>query len=202
MLFLTNLSFSLLCDPLAKTEPRLRCVESGVSYLSRPSVLASGLQHNLPFTHRRWFWAALQAAAATLLDDKHLDKTAETTAEIACATQFPDGTNPEKGGFDVGYQLVGTLLACRYIALSGSLSTVKTCSEMIRKSLVRHSEAIDSNGNISISDSTRIGRETNRVGRIKKISYSNAIETYIVSAKVLGNRSFHEIAFRLAERSE
>jgi hypothetical protein len=57
------------------------------------------------------------------------------------ALQEPDGTNPEKGGFDAEYQMVGVLMALRYLPVCGDHQLRERLLSMIRSAVTRELRA-------------------------------------------------------------
>lgn len=67
-----------------------------------------------------------QAARATR--EPRFATEALAWAQQGLALQMADGTNPEKGGFDAGYQMAGVLFALRYLAVCPNQSAPKACA--------------------------------------------------------------------------
>jgi hypothetical protein len=53
-------------------------------------------------------------------------------ARQGLALQRADGTNPEKGGYDAGYQMVGVLMSLRYLPVCADLQLRARLRAMVR----------------------------------------------------------------------
>jgi hypothetical protein len=119
------------------------------------------------FTHRTFMMAAGLGLASTLTDDDNdAEMWAETAARIAqrgIGHQREDGVNPERGGYDVQYQMYGVWLAEIYYAtLSPDNDLRAELGESIDRAIDWMVEHIDKRtGQIIIGDSTRICAERN-----------------------------------------
>jgi hypothetical protein len=119
------------------------------------------------FTHRTFMMAAALGLASTLTDDDgDAERWAETAAGIAqrgIGNQEDDGVNPERGGYDVQYQMYGTWLAEIYHStLSRDRDLRPELEATIDRAIDWMTERIDrQTGQIVIGDSTRICAETN-----------------------------------------
>lgn len=84
-------------------------------------------------TFVNWSLGALIAAPLRVLADSDQDAAAGANRKAAfrgkavewarqgLALQRADGTNPEKGGYDTGYQMVGVLMSLRYLPVCADL---------------------------------------------------------------------------------
>ena len=72
------------------------------------------------FTHRAFMMAAALGLASTLTDNRSdarsWERHARSIAQRAIDNQSPAGVNPERGGYDVQYQMYGTWLATLYVS--------------------------------------------------------------------------------------
>lgn len=82
-----------------------------------------------PFTHRLFMRAAAMGMASTLAarrqDTVRWARDAQQMAQRGIENQRPSGVNPERGGFDVLYQMYGTWLAELYDGTLASSSPMK-----------------------------------------------------------------------------
>lgn len=113
------------------------------------------------FTHRTFMMAAALGLASTLTDDADdAKKWAETAAGIVnrgIGNQHENGVNPERGGYDVKYQMYGVWLAQIYHSTLGDDRGVKPDLERsINRAVAWMLGRIDQRtGQIVIGDSTR-----------------------------------------------
>jgi hypothetical protein len=152
------------------------------SYIDRIEVIADRLvapsnwqqwedaikdENGHDFTHRTFMMAAALGLASTLTDDKNdAAKWSEVAARIAqrgIENQTENGVNPERGGYDVQYQMYGVRLAETYYSTLSPDSGVKPeLEESIDRAIEWMTGRIDKRtGQINIGDSTRICAETN-----------------------------------------
>jgi hypothetical protein len=114
------------------------------------------------FTHRTFMMAAALGLASTLTDDaSDAAKWADMAATIArrgIDNQTEDGVNPERGGYDVQYQMYGVWLAEVYHSTLGPDSAVRSELETsIDRAVEWMTGRVDRRtGKIIIGDSTRI----------------------------------------------
>jgi hypothetical protein len=89
-------------------------IRSAAHWMIKPEVATKGREKNLdPYTHRFYLRAAALGLASAVTGDTALAEAAAKYAREGLTKQQPDGTNPEKGGFDVSYQGVGDAFALR-----------------------------------------------------------------------------------------
>ena len=111
-----------------------RRVDTIATILAKPSVRAywvSKVRDSFgnDFTHRTFMRAAAFGLASTLTqhprDVARWAADAKAIAERGIHNQLPSGVNPERGGFDVQYQMYGTWLAQLYDATLPASSPMK-----------------------------------------------------------------------------
>ena len=130
--------------------------------------------------------------------DKDLDAAARQYAREGIARQAPEGYNPEKGGFDIGYQVVGLVFAARYDTVCPEADLRSRLAAMLQRGLEWQIQRIDTVGEIHPEGSTRIGSEKNRVGKTKSINYGGTIQALVYGAHILNNASYLPIARTVA----
>jgi hypothetical protein len=152
------------------------------------------------FTHRYYLLAAALGEIATLTQDKELSQKAEECAEQGLECQLPDGTNPEKGGFDVNYNAASGLFAERYYLICTNPKVRSKLKEMIRKTLEREAQAVMPNGDLSIADSTRTGRDLkhDQSGHKKGLDHKSIIQAFVLGSTITDEPKFSEIAQKIA----
>lgn len=161
-----------------------------------PKHRKSGLE---PYTHRYFVRAAALGETAVLTGDKALAKTAEEYAQEGLGKQLPDGTNPEKGGFDVSYQMVGLTYAMSYYSVCQDTALRAKLKTMAGKALMNALQKVNPDGTVSLEGSTRVGKEESRSGVTKTLDYKNMLIGLIFADRELGDPRFREAAQRIAK---
>lgn len=113
------------------------------------------------FTHKTYLMAAGLSLSAALTDDRKAARrwsdVAETVVRRGLDAQRPDGVNPERGGYDVAYQMYGTWLAELYDATLRPGPLKDEVERHIDRSIDWFSSRVDDGtGQVAIGDSTRI----------------------------------------------
>lgn len=175
-------------------------VQKAAQWMSKPEVEAKGRDKNLePYTHRYYLRAAALGMAASLTGDKALADAALKYAREALTKQQPDGTNPEKGGFDVSYQVVGATFALRYLTVCPDPAVRDSIKKMAAKSIDGATAKINPDGTLSTEGSTRTGQEESRSGKTKTLDYKMILQGLIFAEKILKQRKYGEAADKLAK---
>jgi hypothetical protein len=123
------------------------------------------------FTHKTFMRAAaLQLAASLTEDAAHASawvEEAESIIRDGLAAQRADGALPERGGYDVSYQMYGTWLAQLYLSVLAEDSPVRTeVEDMIDRSIAWMVERTDPDtGQVDIGESTRTCSEIDGYAR-------------------------------------
>jgi hypothetical protein len=192
-------------DEFAEFIPRLEKmipqVGAAAEWLLQPAVLGPGKQHDQRYTHRKWILAAALGEAAHLTGNQRLARAAADFAAEGIALQHEDGENPEKGGFDVSYQMVDALEGARYyttLNCQSSADLMTRVRRMIEKTCRWEMRRILATGEIDVSGSTRMLKETGRSGAIKHINYKEIVQAFSYAAAVTGDAAYAETAQRLA----
>jgi hypothetical protein len=113
------------------------------------------------FTHKTYMRAAALGLTATLTDDPpdaaRWSDEAATIAQYGMDQQWPSGVNPERGGYDVSYQMYGTWLAQVYWSTLDPWDPVRApLQDTIERAMAWMDTRIDpSTGVVNISGSTR-----------------------------------------------
>lgn len=134
--------------------------------LSKPDVYAYWKSkihndHGNAYTHRTYMRAAALGLASTLAtkrrDAAKWAAGARTIARIGQGLQRPDGVNPERGGFDVLYQMYGTWLAELYDGtLPRSSPMQRSLAHTIDKAIAWYRTRVRPNGQIRVEGTTRV----------------------------------------------
>jgi hypothetical protein len=196
-IFLMGLGHALILDPSEATKPRLTALERGVDWVSHPRNSVRGMTRNLGFAHRFWLIAAMYDSAALLLNRTDLSRRATVFALDGARLQEPDGTNLEAGGYDVGYHMVGLVIASRYILTTSDPIGRDITMAMLPKGFDRHMLSIRPDGTISAEGATRVGKETGFGGTAKKVSALQAREGYHMAWRLLQNDKHRQQITRL-----
>jgi hypothetical protein len=190
------------------------------SYIDRIEVIAERLvrpdnwqkwvdaikdENGHDFTHRTFMMAAALGLASTLTDRADTaTKWASTAAMIAqrgIGNQDDDGVNPERGGYDVQYQMYGVRLAEAYHSTLGADSDVKPALEIsIDRAIDWMIGRIDKlTGKVIIGDSTRICAETNWWSEKKAaaLSTSETIRAFLLWGYARSDRDLVNYAILL-----
>jgi hypothetical protein len=149
------------------------------------------------FAHRFWLYAAALGDAGKLTGDARLLAIAGQFARRGMAVQRTNGIDPEKGGFDVGYQAFGLVLAARYFIVADSQERAGI-RRMLRKGIGWLASRVEGNGDIDGSGSTRIGIEHDRRGGVKQVFYGVVVGAFGSYAYVTGDHSYDALALRVA----
>lgn len=169
-----------------------------VDWFSSAKISMGRPDHDLyPFTHRYYARAAAYAEAGTLLGRNDWLHEADRYATLAVARQWPNGVNPEKGGPDAGYQIAGLLYAEYYAALAENPGQRQAVTGMLVKALdflVAHTTA---DGEVVLPESTRMGKEKDREGVTKHVSYAAYAQVLIVGAELADRPDYRAVAARL-----
>ena len=167
-------------------------------WLIQPEIAARGREHDAPYTHRRFILAAAMGQTAAVTDDAALAQAAAAYARDGVRLQQSNGVNPEKGGFDVNYQMVGVLMAGRYYAVCSNTELRAQVRAMIQRAGEFEMTKMDSQGLLSTAGSTRMGHEPGRSGKIKTVAYKEVLQAFVFAAQITGDKRFRSCAERVA----
>jgi hypothetical protein len=174
-------------------------IQKAAERLITPDVFPRDRARSMdPYTHRFFLCAAALGQSGKILDNPNLKQAALTLAKAGMDRQQFDGTNPEKGGFDVNYQIVGAVFATRYLLVCGDATVRARLEQMIGKTLEKEKTAIDKNGNVTTAGSTRLTSEEGRSGRPKTMDYKMLVQALIFWSDISGDSSWRDIAGRVA----
>ena len=151
----------------AKIDAYRRRIATIANLLMKPDVKSFWVAHvrdgfGNDFTHRTFMRAAAMGMASTLAtrpsDAKRWAADAKAIARRGIHNQLPSGVNPERGGFDVLYQMYGTWLAELYEGtLAGSDPMKQRMDRTIDKATHWMLTRIDpATGRFKIRGTTRI----------------------------------------------
>jgi hypothetical protein len=186
---------------MPRVEKMIPQVGAAAEWLLRPGVLEPGKQHDQRYTHRKWILAAALGEAFELTGNARLARAAADFAAEGIALQKEDGENPEKGGFDVSYQMVDALNGARYystLKCPAQAELMARVRRMIEKTCRWEMRRILPSGEIDVTGSTRMLKEAGRGGAIKHTNYKEIVEAFTWAAAITGDRVYAETAERLA----
>ena len=196
--FVEALARACVLDPAGATASRLEGLARGAGWLMRPDIEARGAKSNQPFTHRRYILAAAFGQAGQATGDPAFARKALVWAQQGLALQQPDGTNPERGGYDTGYQMVGTLMALRYLPVCPDSTLRVRLRAMIRSAVSPELTRVRPDGSIDASGSTRIQHERARNGKVKEVPYGEILQTLVYGARAEPEPEWLKPARRIA----
>jgi hypothetical protein len=168
-------------------------------WLNRPEIAEKGRAKALdPYTHRFYLLAAGYSEAAAVTGEAEFQTWAHHYAVDGLSRQQPDGTNPERGGYDASYQGVGVMFASRYYLYCPDEATRTALKTMIAKALDKEMTKIDANGEVSLEGSTRTPLEKGRSGKQKTMDYKVLLMALALGGKITGDPRYQEAAERVA----
>jgi hypothetical protein len=138
------------------------------------------------FAHKTYMMAAGLALTASLTDDRddasRWASIAEKIARRGMEAQRKDGVNPERGGYDVAYQMYGTWLAQLYYATLAPGSLKRDLGATIDRAIAWMSTRVDEQtGQVDIGASTRV---CNRNDASQPYEAADAVRTFLTWAIV------------------
>jgi hypothetical protein len=200
--FIEALARACLVDPSGATPRRVRALTAGAYWLTRPANLVPGRRANLPYTHRRYVLAAALGQAGAVSGDRSLSEAGARWAQEGIALQRPDGVNPERGGFDVSYQMAGVLMAQRYLAACEFPVARRSVRLMTQKAVDWELSHVENSGRIASAGSTRVGLERMLDGTPKRIGYNEVLQALVYAALTMPEPAWLETASRIATLPE
>jgi len=141
-----------------------------------PAARAQGVPLNLPYTHRFYTFAAGHGMTARLTGDPAQRRYAEQLAQIALNDQLPNGVNPELGGFDASYHMVGIMVAMRYLSVCEDPRQRAAIRAMTRRAIAFELTRLGPDGRIDETGSTRMGKEKLLNGQPKSVNYPEVLK--------------------------
>jgi hypothetical protein len=196
--FIEALARACIIDNANATPARVQALGSGARWLMSRAAEDRGVPNNRPYTHRRYILAAAFGQSAVVTGDASFAKRAQQWAEEGLSLQREDGTNPEKDGYDVGYQMVGVLMALHYLPVCQNASLRAKLRAMIRRATQPEIDRMAADGSISLEDSTRVGKEHSRSGKLKDVPYGEILQALVYGAQALPEPQWMEPARKIA----
>lgn len=196
--FIEALGRACLVDPSGATPGRVRSLTAGARWLGRPANLVPGHRALLPYTHRRYILAAAQGQAGAVSGERLLSEAGARWAREGISLQRPDGVNPERGGFDVSYQMAGVLMAQRYLAACDIPSMRAGLRAMTRRAVSWELSRQTGDGRFDADGSSRVGRERLSSGALKQVGYNEALQGLVYAALSTPESKWFDAAYEIA----
>lgn len=182
---------------VAKYKP---LVHRAARWMILPNIWEKGIKQNSHYTHRRYLVATALGLTGKLTNDQELINYARNSIQDGLSLQRSDGVNPEKGGYDSSYQMVGVLYAQRWVTYFPEDSLTPKVKMMIEKSLLWEQTRILPSGKIINEGNTRTaGQEIARSGKVKSIDQRSVIRAFAYWASVTGNQKWEKTARQIAK---
>jgi len=159
-------------------------------WLEQEDVERTGRSHDAPYTHRRWILAAALGQTAALAGDTEMASRANQYAEDGLSLQRGDGVNPEKGGYDVSYQAVGVLFGERFFIVCHDNELRLRVLGMIEQASNWELAMINYDGQVLVGDSTRIGNEKSRSGKVKHVNTKELLQALSYATTITGDKKY------------
>lgn len=195
LLSLREAGGSRYANTVTSMTPRL---VAAANWLRQPDVERVGRGHDAPYTHRRWILAAALGETSALTHDTEMAQRAKKYAEDGLAQQQEDGVNPEKGGYDVSYQAVGILFGERFFVVCPDKELQARIDKMIVQASNWELGMIGSDGQVQAGNSTRIGNEKSRGGKIKHVNNKELLQALSSATTITGDKQYKEKAALVA----
>jgi len=196
--FVEALARACLLDPAGASEDRKAGLNRAARWLMSPAAEARGVPNNRPYTHRRYILAAAFGQSAAVTGDAAFAAKARDWAGQGLGLQRDDGTNPERDGYDAGYQMVGVLMALRYLPACDHPDLRGRLRAMVRRAVAPELARLAPDGSIDMSGSTRIGIEHSRAGVLKDVPYGEIMQALVYGAQAVPAPQWLEPAERIA----
>jgi hypothetical protein len=196
--FVEALGRACLIDPDGITHDRAEGLSRAARWLMSEKAEEKGVPNNRPYTHRRYILAAAFGQAGAVTGDTRFSQRAERWAGEGLDLQRSDGTNPEKDGYDVGYQMVGVLMALRYLPVCTNSGLRVRLREMVRRAVQPEIDRMAPNGSIDLGNATRVGKEHARNGKLKDVPYGEIMQALVYGAHALFEPGWMNPAERIA----
>ena len=175
-------------------------VHRAARWMILPEVWKKGIERNEPYTHRRYLVASALGLTGKLTGDQDLINYSRESIKDGLSLQYADGSNPEKGGYDSSYQMVGLVYAQRWVTYFPNDFLTPKVTAMIDKGLAWEQTRMLPTGEISREGNTRTGgQEKGRTGKIKKVDYRSAVRGFAYWASVTGDPRWAAIASQITQ---
>ncbi|GAP93818.1 hypothetical protein [Leptolyngbya sp. NIES-2104] len=175
-------------------------VHRAARWMIRPEIWRTGMAKNQPYTHRRYLVGAALGLTGRLTGDRNLIDFSRVAIWEGLNLQRSDGVNPEKGGYDSSYQMVGLVYAQHWLVYFPNDPLSWRVAAMINRGLAWERSRILPTGEISSDGNQRTaGQERTRVGAVKEVSHRSVIRGFAYWASVTGDQQWADLAEKIAD---
>jgi hypothetical protein len=196
LLMIQQSSYS--CRYAHKVDQYLPLLHEAARWMIDSKVWDRGIVGNKPYTHRRYLVAAALGETGKLTGDMDLIRYAHKSLEDGLSLQSPDGSNPEKNGYDSSYQAVGIIFAQRWVTNFPNDPITPQVKNMINRALIWEETRILRTGEISTIGNTRTaGQERNRYGKVKKVGPDVQIRAFAYWGAAMNNVRWKNLSLRI-----
>jgi hypothetical protein len=155
-------------------------VHKAALWMIQPQVWKNGIAKDMPYTHRRYLVAAAVGLTGKLTNDENLIEKSREMIKDGLSLQTAEGYNPEKGGHDTSYHMVGLYFAQGWLTYFPTDPLAPRVVAMIEKGLDWAQTRILPDGTLNITGDTRTaGQEKMRNGKPKTPAFSTIIKVLI-----------------------
>jgi hypothetical protein len=128
---------------------------------------------------------------------------AELRADEGLAMQDPSGFNPERGGWDSSYHVVGLMYARRYEAYAAPPKLRPRMSQMLTKAVDWAASRLLQDGTMNTEGNTRVSvqhTELNREKQPKQSNYRVTFRMLYYQAMLTGDEHYAALAAKVARK--
>lgn len=194
--FLEALTTAIAFDPTGQTTARRTGLSAGLAWIEAPAQRRRLTETSVTFTHRNWMRASLFRASSEILGRADLAALSEDCVKQAMAQQT-DGAFLERGGSDVGYQILSLQYLQHWLALEpGGALSARAEASMVA-GLNWYLARVNQDGRVDRTGSTRMLIETNQDDIQKDVRYARAIEVFLGASLLTGDPQWTRAAARL-----
>ncbi len=167
--------------------------------MMRPENEGPGRAHDAPYTHRCYLDADALGETGVLLHDEAMVKRSREYIRAGLGRQDPSGFNPEKGGWDTSYHVVGLLFAMDYYTLVANDALRQEMQPMIERGMRWLQARMRPDGTVDQSGNTRtgFGQERGPQGNLKRMSYGSAYRAAYDWAMITGDEHWAQAGRRV-----
>lgn len=194
--FLESLASAIAIDPSKATATRKAALAAGLDWLEQPAQRRRADENGKTFTHRWWMRATLFQAASEILDRAALARRSEEFVQKAISQQTPSpggGAFPERGGGDVGYQVLSLLYLERWLAQRPRGPLSAQAEKAMEAGLAWYLDRIGPDGIVDRKGSTRMLVEN------KDVLYDRAVDALLGASLLTADAKWSKIAGRLQQ---
>lgn len=175
-------------------------VHRAARWMISSEVWEKGVEYNKRYTHRRYLVASALGLTGKLTGDQELIDYAHRSLEDGLSLQRTDGVNPEKGGYDSSYHMVGVVYAERWVKYFPKDSLTPKVRAMVNKALAWEQTRILPTGEISSEGNSRTaGQETGTLGKVKRIDHKAVFLGFAYWSLMNNNPQYAATSCRIAQ---